>query len=117
VQFGYEDGRIASTFSASDVHGPNAATVLGTEARIDIDPVWYSATSFRVVAHDGRVLEEFRADVNGRGMHYQAAALEQLVAAGRLDGGDVLSTEESVAIMGTLDRIRAEFGLSYPGES
>lgn len=116
VQFGYEDGRIASTFSASDVKGPNSATVLGTEARIDIDPVWYSATSFRVVAHDGYVLEEFRTDVDGRGMHFQAAALERLVAEGRLDGGDVLSTEESVAIMGTLDRIRAEIGLRYPGE-
>ncbi|MCK8608562.1 Gfo/Idh/MocA family protein [Agromyces sp. C10] len=116
VQLGYEDGRIASTFSASDVRGPNAATVLGTEARIDIDPVWYSATSFRVVAHDGQVLEEFRADVNGRGMHFQAAAVERLVAEGRLDGGDVLSTEESVAIMGTLDRIRAEIGLRYPNE-
>jgi predicted dehydrogenase len=116
VQFGYDDGRIASTFSASDVKGPNAASVLGTEARIDIDGVWYSVTTFRVVAHDGRVLEEFRADVTGRGMHFQAAALEQLVAEGRLDGGDVLSTEESVAIMGTLDRIRAEIGLRYPGE-
>ena len=49
-------------------------------------------------------------------MHCWAIALEQLVADGRLDGGDVLSTEESVAIMGTLGRIRAEIGLRYPGE-
>jgi predicted dehydrogenase len=116
VQFGYETGRLASTFSASDVLGPNTAVILGTEARIDIDPIWYSPTSFRVVAPDGTVTEEYRSDVVGRGMHYQAAALERLVAEGRLDGGDVLSTEESVAIMGTLDRIRAEIGLRYPGE-
>ncbi|MGR2753437.1 Gfo/Idh/MocA family protein [Agromyces arachidis] len=116
VQFGYADGRIASTFSASDARGPNRALVLGTEARIEIDGVWYSPTSFRVVAHDDTVLEEYSSDVNGRGMHYQAAALEQLVAEGRLDGGDILPTEESVAIMGTLDRIRAEIGLRYPGE-
>ena len=98
-------GRIASTFSASDARGPNRAVILGTEGRIEIDPVWYSNASFRVVSHDDAVLEEFHTEVNGRGMHYQAAALEQLVADGRLDGGDVLSTEESVAIMGTLDRI------------
>ncbi|MBM7504035.1 Gfo/Idh/MocA family protein [Agromyces aurantiacus] len=116
VQFGYDDGRIASTFSSSDAAGPNRAVVLGTEARIEIDPVWYTPTSFRVVQPDGTVLEEFRSDVVGRGMHFQAAALERLVAEGRLDGGDVLSTEESVAIMGTLDRIRAEIGLRYPGE-
>ena len=116
VQFGYETGRLASTFSASDVRGPNTAVILGTEARIEIDPIWYSPTSFRVVTHDGTVSEEYRSEVVGRGMHYQAAALERLVAEGRLDGGDVLSTEESVAIMGTLDRIRAEIGLRYPGE-
>ncbi|RXZ51611.1 Gfo/Idh/MocA family protein [Agromyces binzhouensis] len=116
VQFGYLDGRIASTFSASDARGPNRALVLGTEARIEIDGVWYTPTTFRVIGHDDAVLEEFASDVNGRGMHYQAAALEQLVAEGRLDGGDILPTEESVAIMGTLDRIRAEIGLRYPGE-
>jgi predicted dehydrogenase len=116
VQFGYQAGRIASTFSASDARGPNRAVILGTEGRIEIDPVWYSNAAFRVLSHDDTVLEEFSADVNGRGMHFQAAALEKLVAEGRLDGGDVLSTEESVAIMGTLDRIRAEIGLRYPGE-
>jgi predicted dehydrogenase len=117
VQFGYDEGRIASTFSASDAVGPNRAVVLGTEARIEIDPVWYSNAAFRVIGPDGALLEEFAVDVNGRGMHFQAAALERLVAEGRLDGGDVLSTEESVAIMGTLDRIRAEIGLRYPGEA
>lgn len=116
VQFGYVEGRIASTFSASDSRGPNRALILGTAARIEIDGVWYTPTSFRVIGHDDAVLEEFTSDVNGRGMHYQAAALEQLVADGRLDGGDILPTEESVAIMGTLDRIRAEIGLRYPGE-
>ena len=44
------------------------------------------------------------------------AAAERLVAEGRFDGGDVLSIEESVKIMGTLDRIRGEIGLRYPGE-
>ena len=116
VQFGYESRRIASTFSASDTAGPNRATVLGTKACIEIDPVWYTPTSFRVVAPDGAVLEEYRSEVVGRGMHFQAEAFERLVAEGRLDGGDVLSIEESVKIMGTLDRIRAEIGLRYPGE-
>ena len=116
VQFGYEDGRLASTLSAADTVGPNTATVLGTEARIDIDAVWYSPTGFRLIARDGAVLEEYRSEVTGRGMHFQAEAFEQLVADGRLDGGDILSTEESVAIMGTLDAVRAEIGVRYPGE-
>lgn len=114
--FTYGDGRIATTLSSSNTRGPNSAVVLGTEARIEIDAVWYSPTTFRVVRPDGEVIETYVSEVHGRGMHYQAAALERAVAGGRLDGGDILPTRESVAIMETLDRIREQIGLRYPGE-
>ncbi|WP_395243826.1 Gfo/Idh/MocA family protein [Agromyces sp. MMS24-K17] len=113
--FGYAGGRVATSLSASDTKGPNTASVIGTEARIDIDAVWYTPTTFRVVSHDGSVLEEFASEVTGRGMHFQAAALERLVAEGNL-GGDLLPIDETVAIMGTLDDIRERIGLRYPGE-
>lgn len=113
--FGYDGGHIATSVSASDTRGPNVATVLGTEARIDIDAVWYTPTSFRVVSHDGTVLESYESEVVGRGMHFQAEAVERLVAAGTL-AGDVLPISETVAIMQTLDTIRDQIGLRYPGE-
>lgn len=113
--FGYDGGRVASMLSASHTLGSNTASVLGTEARIEIDQVWYMPTTFRVIGADGAVLEEFRSEVTGRGMHFQAAAVERLVASGDLRG-DVLTIDDSVAIMGTLDAIREEIGLRYPGE-
>lgn len=113
--FGYDGDRIATTLSASHTLGPNTASVLGTDGRIEIDRVWYTPTTFRVVAPDGSVLEEFRSEVTGRGMHFQAEAVERLVAEGNLTG-DVLPIDETVAIMGTLDAIREEIGLRYPGE-
>jgi predicted dehydrogenase len=113
--FGYDGGRLASMLSASHTLGPNAASILGTTARIEIDGVWYSPTSFRVVGADGSVLEEFRSEVTGRGMQFQAEAVERLVASGNLRG-DLLTIDDSVAIMGTLDAIREEIGLRYPGE-
>ena len=113
--FGYDESRVALTTSVSDARGPDTASLIGTEARIDIDSVWYTPTTFRVVAHDGTVLEEYRSEVNGRGMQYQAAAVERLVGEGNL-GGDILPIEETVAIMGTLDTIREKIGLRYPGE-
>ncbi|MDQ2661699.1 MAG: Gfo/Idh/MocA family oxidoreductase [Actinomycetota bacterium] len=113
--FGYGGARVASLLSASDTLGPNTATVLGTIGRIDIDRVWYTPTSFRVVGADGTTLEEFRSEVTGRGMHFQAEAVERFIAEGNLRG-DVLTIDESVAIMGTLDAIREEIGLRYPGE-
>jgi len=113
--FGYDEPRVALTTSVSDARGPDTASLIGTEARIDIDSVWYTPTTFRVIAHDGTVLEEYRSEVNGRGMQYQAAAVERLVGEGNL-GGDILPIEETVAIMGTLDAIREQIGLRYPGE-
>ncbi|MGX5697471.1 Gfo/Idh/MocA family protein [Agromyces soli] len=114
--FEYEGGRTATSYSASDALGPNRAAVIGTAARIEIDAVWYSPTAFRLIDADGREVERYESRVEGRGMHYQAEAFERLVAEGRLDGGEVLSTDESVEIMGALDEIRAQIGLRYPGE-
>ena len=115
VQFGYDEGRIASTFSASDARGPNRAVILGTEAA---SRSTRSGTRTRRSASSPRRRRARGVPHRGERPRHarKAAALEQLVADGRLDGGDVLSTEESVAIMGTLDRIRAEIGLRYPGE-
>lgn len=108
-------GAISTTLSSSRAAGPNAASIVGTKARIDIDRVWYTPTTFRVVLPDGTVAEEYSSDVAGRGMEYQAHAAERFVAEGLLEG-DVLPIAESVAIMGTLDEIRAQIGVRYPGE-
>lgn len=113
--FAYDGGRVASMLSASDTLGPNTAVVIGTRARIEIDRVWYTPTSFRVIDADGAVLEEFRSEVTGRGMHFQAEAVERLLAEGNLRG-DLLTIDETIAIMGTLDAIREQIGLRYPGE-
>ena len=111
----YADGQQAVTHSALDVAGRNDAVVLGTEARVEIDPTWYRPTTLRVVAPDGRVVETFDGAVPGRGMQLQALELERLVREGR-SSTDVLPPHESVAIMETLDEVRRQIGLVYPGE-
>jgi predicted dehydrogenase len=113
--FRYAGGQLATTLSASDTRGPNRATILGTQGRVEIDQVWYSPTTFRLLNNDGEVVETFTAEVTGRGMHFQAVEAEQLVAAGKISS-QILPASESVAIMETLDEIRAQIGLRYPGE-
>ncbi|MEL4320120.1 Gfo/Idh/MocA family oxidoreductase [Leifsonia sp. YIM 134122] len=113
--FRYAGGQIATTLSASDTRGRNIATILGTDGRIDIDSVWYTPTSFRAYDAEGAEIESFSSDVTGRGMQFQAAELERLAAAGATSG-DILPTEETVAVLETLDTIRAQIGLRYPGE-
>jgi predicted dehydrogenase len=113
--FSHASGALSTTLSAAHAAGPNTAHVIGTEARIDIDHVWYSPTSFRLVAADDTIVEEYRSSVAGRGMQYQALAAERYVAEGANDS-DILPIDETVAIMGTLDAVRTLIGLRYPGE-
>ena len=95
--------------------GPNTAHILGTKARIDIDRTWYNPTTFRVVAPDGTVLEDYVSQNEGRGMQFQAIAAERFIAEGKTDS-DLLGIDETVAIMQTLDDIRALIGVRYPQE-
>ncbi|WP_194421901.1 Gfo/Idh/MocA family protein [Microbacterium abyssi] len=108
-------GAISTTLSSSRAAGPNSAAIIGTDARIEIDRVWYAPTSFRVVTPDGEVRESYESHIDGRGMQYQALAAERLVRDGIL-AGDILPLAESVAIMGTLDEVRAQIGVRYPSE-
>ena len=111
----HASGAVSTTVSSSRAAGPNIAHIVGTKGRIEIDSVWYTATDFRVVATDGTLIEQYRSEIDGRGMQFQALEAEALVAAGRTDG-DILPIDETVAIMGTLDEIRRQIGVRYPHE-
>lgn len=113
--FGYPGGQQALLHTQLDARGPNRAAVIGTGGRIEIDPVWYNATGFSVYDNSGTLVERFEHPITTRGMEYQAWELERLVAAGTVSG-EILPPEESVGIMATLDEVRSQIGLRYPGE-
>ena len=112
--FAHPGGAVSTTVSSSRGAGANVAQIVGTEARIEIDRVWYTPTTFRVVGADGTVIEEFDGGVDGRGMQFQALAAERLVAEGATSS-DVQPSDETVAIMGVLDEVRRQIGVVYPG--
>lgn len=108
-------GTLSTTFSSCRAKGPNTASIIGTAGRIDIDAVWFTASTFTHYDAAGTVLERWDAEIPGRGMQFQAIAAENIVAEGGVDSM-VMPLEESVSIMGTLDEVRRQIGLRYPGE-
>ena len=116
IILGFDGGRQAVLHTALDISGPNTATVVGTAGRIQFDAVWYMPTTVTVFDASGRVVERIEPEGTSRGMQYQAAELERLVAAGDL-GGHILPPAESVSIMETLDEIRRQIGLVYPSDT
>ena len=115
ILLGYANGAQAVLHTALDTVGPNTASVVGTEGWVRIDTVFYNPTSFTVFNTAGEVVETFDEVVSNRGMQYEAWELERRVAEGE-SATDVLPASESVGIMGTLDEIRRQIGLRYPGE-
>jgi len=115
ILLGFDNGRQAVLHSALDTKGPNTASILGTEGRIEVDAVWYSPTTFTVFDSEGEVIERFDTVVAHRGMQFQAWEFERRI---REDDRSpaILPAAESARIMETLDAVREQIGLSYPGE-
>ena len=113
--FGYAEGQQAVLHTLLDGQGPGTAVLVGTRARIEIDPIWYAATGFTVRDSNGSVLERYAASFPGRGMQFQAEAFEQLVG-DRDRSALVRHTTETLAVLSTLDEVRRQIGLRYPDE-
>lgn len=115
LALGWEGGARASLYTDMLAQGPNRACVIGSEARAELDAVWYCQTSFTVIARDGRVLHRYEDRVSGRGMQYEALEAERCVREGLLES-PLMAHADSIAVMQTLDAARAAVGVRYPGE-
>jgi predicted dehydrogenase len=108
----YESGAHAVLTTTLAAASANPAAIYGTEARIEIDGTFYVPSSFRVVSRTGEVLETFTSPPEGRGMQYEAAEVNRCLREG-LTESPLLPLDESLAIMGVLDEVRAQIGLDY----
>ncbi|RZT60693.1 putative dehydrogenase [Microcella alkaliphila] len=108
-------GAIGTTLSSMVAPGRNAASITGHLARLEIAGTWYAPTTVELVDRRGRTLDRFESPVTGRGMQFQAVEMERLI-----EGGDTSSAlmppRDSIAVMRSMDRVRASIGLVYPGE-
>ncbi len=111
----HRDGALSTSYSSSETRGRNTAVVLAAEGRIDIDAIWYAPTAVTVRGPDGEVVERFEQPVSGRGMQYQAAEVERLLHAGQT-ASPLMTPDDSVAVMATMDEVRAAIGVRYPDE-
>jgi predicted dehydrogenase len=111
----HSNDAVSTSYSSMETKGLNTAVVLGTKARIEIDSVWYSPAVVTVKDVRGQELERFDKPVTGRGMQYQAAEAERLIAAGELES-PLMTHEQSIAVMATMDAVREQIGVRYPGE-
>ncbi|MCE7009070.1 Gfo/Idh/MocA family oxidoreductase [Kibdelosporangium philippinense] len=108
----YKNGVFAQLSSSLLGHYPIAATVVGTEGRIELPSKFYRPTEFSVV-RPGEDDEKHELELVGHGYQYQIAEVVKRVQAGEIESPD-MPHEETLAVMRTLDEALDKLGVSYP---
>ncbi len=114
VVLGYGGGALAVLTCAVRTATPFDAHVAGTEGFVRIHHPCWVPTRMALVPASGEE-QPLEVSYEGNGFNYEAAEVMACLRAGRTES-DVMPLDESVAIMETLDRIRAQWGLKYPME-
>jgi predicted dehydrogenase len=93
------------------------ATVLGTAGRIDVEPPFYAAQRLRVVrgTRDDSPVEIVDRPWRGNRYVAQIEEVQRCLRAGLVES-PAMPLAESIALVGWMDTMRAQFGLRYPGE-
>lgn len=113
IALGYGERAQASLHTTLWSRTATTAVIGGTEGRIEIETDFYRPTAFTVVRGDGTYWSYDR-EVDG-GFQYQAAEVARRVAEGAVES-PVITHEDTVAVMRTMDEIRRQVGVTYPGE-
>jgi predicted dehydrogenase len=103
--FGYRSGAHAVLGCTLSAVSPTTASIVGTDARIEIDGPFYAPASFTLIPRAGE-RSRFEYVDEGRGLRHQADEVAR-----RLAGGDtespLMPLDETVSIMATMDEVLA----------
>jgi predicted dehydrogenase len=111
---GYESGALALLASAVRTDTPQQAVLNGSLGRITLHTRFWCPTRLTVEVY-GKERSEIEFPLRGNGYHYQAVEVARCLRAG-LPESDVMPLDETLSIMETMDTLRAQWGLTYPGE-
>jgi predicted dehydrogenase len=111
---GYPNGKLAMLYAAVRTDSAHEGAILGVNGRIKIHAPLYhpQRLTLSIKGKDDQVID---VSDEGNGFNYEAAEVMRCLRAGRLES-ELLPLDESLAIMRTMDLIRAPWGLKYPSE-
>ena len=104
--FGYEGGAQAVLTCTLRAKSPTRASIVGTDAMIEIDGDFYAPTAVTLVPRQGeptRVVSTHQ----GRGLRHQADEVARRLAAGAIES-PLMPLDETISIMDTMDRVLAQ---------
>ncbi len=113
IVLGYSVGALAVLTCGVRTKTQHGAAIFGTDGWIEIPPPFWQPD--RIILHANGKDEEMKFDRLGNGYSYEAAEVGRCIREG-LTESPLVPHARTRAVMGTLDRLRAEWGLKYPME-
>lgn len=114
----WDDGALASLHCSIVGGTATAASVTGSQGRIDVPYGFFFPDRF-VLHRDGRDPQEFTADpADGprNSLRHEAAEVMRALRAGETES-PLVPLDGTLAVMRTLDAVRDRIGVRYPGEA
>jgi dihydrodiol dehydrogenase / D-xylose 1-dehydrogenase (NADP) len=108
------DGCISTICIAIRTATPQEAVISGTEGMIRIHPEWWKPDTLTLSRPDNEN-ETINAPYIGNGFPHEAADVMRCIRTGALES-DVMPLRETLGIARTMDDLRRQWGLVYPGE-
>jgi predicted dehydrogenase len=115
IILGYDQGRLAALYTSLRADTPREVILVGTEGRIRIHPQMFRPTKL-TISLTGQEDNAIEMPLEGNGYNYEAAEVMRCLQAGKSEC-DTMPLDETLAIMKTMDQIRAQWGLRYPMEA
>lgn len=112
--FTYDNGAQSVLTTTMIEQTPCRAVVAGLHGWLEIDRTFYNPASMRVILNDGSVTQ-YPSTYIGHGLREQAESFRQLVQSGKFES-EILSWQDTIDIMKTMDTVREQIGLKYPFE-
>jgi predicted dehydrogenase len=104
--FGYPAGQLAVLTAATRTATPHEALICGTAGQIRIQHSWWEPSRM-ILTLPGRLDQPIDPPTIGNGYNYEAIEVGRCLRAGRRES-DVVPLDETLAIMRTLDQVRAQ---------
>jgi predicted dehydrogenase len=110
---GYGDRAQATLSTTLWSRTPTRAHLSGTEGHVQVEGSFYAPTSFTVTRNDGARWSFERPAKQG--LQYEAAEVARRVAAGETESPR-MTWQGTLDVMRTMDEVRRQIGVTYPGE-
>jgi predicted dehydrogenase len=104
--FGYKSGAQAVLTCTLRAKSPTRASIVGTDARIEIEGDFYAPATVTLLPREGQPTR-IESTHEGRGLRHQADEVARRLAAGDLES-PLMPLDESITIMETMDAVQAQ---------